>query len=148
MSEFHITEVKPEQLDEIKAIENQSFSLPWTLSQLENQMNNEACIFLVAIDDKGEVCGYVGCQNVLDEGYISNIAVAPLRRKNGAGDALLTELKRLATLKKLAFLTLEVRENNTPAIALYEKHGFSLVGRRESYYDKPKEAALLLTCFL
>ena len=148
MSTFHITEVKPEHLDAIKAIENKSFSLPWTFSQLGNQMNNENCIFLVALNDGGEVCGYIGCQTVLDEGYISNIAVAPVCRKNGVADALLTELKRLTILKKLAFLTLEVRESNIPAISLYRKHSFSLVGRREGYYDKPKEAALLLTCFL
>ena len=46
---------------------------------------------------------------------------------------------------KLAFLTLEVRESNTPAIQLYMKHGFAQVGRRKDYYQAPKEDALIMT---
>ena len=48
----------------------------------------------------------------------------------------------------LAFLTLEVRKSNAPAIALYAKHGFQEVGCRKHYYEKPKEDALLMTLFL
>ena len=46
-----------------------------------------------------------------------------------------------------AFITLEVRESNHSAIYLYTKHGFEVVGKRKNYYDKPKEAALLMTLF-
>ena len=45
----------------------------------------------------------------------------------------------------MAFLTLEVREGNAPAIALYEKLGFREVGRRKNYYPERKEDAVLMT---
>ena len=47
-----------------------------------------------------------------------------------------------------AFLMLEVRAGNEPAIALYRKHGFVEVGRRKNYYEKPREDAILMTLVL
>ena len=82
---------------------------------------------------------------VLDEGYISNVAVHPQWRRQGVADALLDALTEQARQKLLSFLTLEVRESNAPAIALYEKHGFRAVGRRKSYSEKPREDAILMT---
>ena len=141
-----ITNVKPCHLEEIHAIENACFSLPWTFEQLEKQMNAENCIFLAAVNDDGALMGYIGLMFVLDEGYISNVAVSPDFRRHGVADALILALIE-RTKKHLAFLTLEVRESNTPAIKLYSKHGFESVGKRKNYYDKPKEAALLMTLF-
>lgn len=75
-------------------------------------------IFLVAEQD-GRTAGYVGCQTVLDEGYITNVAVSPDFRRQGIARALIAELTAKAGENKLAFVTLEVRESNAPAIALY-----------------------------
>ena len=62
----------------------------------------------------------------------------------GFADALIDTFVRFGAAR-LAFLTLEVRAGNAPAIALYEKHGFYEVGRRKGYYDDPKEDAILMT---
>ena len=105
-------------------------------------------IFLAAEDENGRVVGYVGLMYVLDEGYISNVAVSPSRRREGIADMLLAELYARAKEKKLSFLTLEVRESNIPARSLYKKHGYTEVGRRKGYYSLPKEDAVLMTCFL
>jgi len=141
-----ITDVKPCHLREIAEIENACFSLPWTFEQLEKQMSADNCIFLAATNDDGALMGYIGLMFVLDEGYISNVAVSPNYRRCGVADALITELIE-RTKKRLSFLTLEVRESNLAAIELYSKHGFEQVGKRKNYYDKPKEAALLMTLF-
>lgn len=143
-----ITRVQPQHIPAIKAIEQACFSLPWTRAQLENQMNAGNCVFLAALDSAGAVMGYVGLMYVLDEGYISNIAVAPDFRRRGVADKLLISLIHRASALSLSFLTLEVRESNKAAIALYEKHGFSPVGRRRNYYDSPREDALLMTLFI
>ena len=85
---------------------------------------------------------------VLDEGYISNVAVSPAYRRQGIADKLISQLLKSAEDKELTFVTLEVRQSNIPAISLYEKNGFIKVGQRKNYYDLPKEDAILMTKFL
>ena len=145
---IHIVDTRPEHLDDILLMEQQCFSVPWTRDQLAAQMSDSMYIFLAAEDESGRAVGYVGLMYVLDEGYISNVAVSPSRRREGIGDMLLTELYARAKAKKLSFLTLEVRESNAPAQSLYKKHGYTEVGMRKGYYSLPKEDAVLMTCFL
>ena len=68
-------------------------------------------------------------------------------RRGRARSWLLEALCARAAALDLAFLTLEVRASNAPAIALYRKHGFQTVGQRRNYYQKPDEDALLMTWF-
>ena len=93
------------------------------------------------------MAGYAGLQTVLDEGSITNVAVLPEFRRRGAARALLEELLARGKAMDLAFLTLEVRASNAPAIALYTGLGFQEVGRRRGYYEAPREDALLFTYF-
>ena len=143
--EYIITDAREEMLPQLRKIEEQCFSVPWTEAMLRAQLTPETHIFLAAETPQGEFAGYIGLMFVLDEGYISNVAVAPRFRRQGIAEALICELVRRAEEKQLAFLTLEVRESNLPAIALYEKCGFQTVGRRKNYYEKPTEDALLMT---
>ena len=145
--EFRIVDVSAEHIRQIEEIERDCFSRPWTAEQLKSQMRDEQHEFIAAVCD-GRVLGYVGLMYVLDEGYISNVAVHPDARRQGIGDALIDALAAKAAELELAFLTLEVRESNAPAIALYAKHGFHPVGKRKNYYDAPKEDAVLMTCYL
>ena len=145
---IRIVDTRPEHLDDILLMEQQCFSVPWTRDQLAAQMSDSMYIFLAAEDESGKAVGYVGLMYVLDEGYISNVAVSPSRRREGIADMLLTELYARAKAKKLSFLTLEVRESNAPAQSLYKKHGYTEVGMRKGYYSLPKEDAVLMTCFL
>ncbi len=145
---IRIVDTRPEHLDDILLMEQQCFSVPWTRDQLAAQMSDSMYIFLAAEDESGRAVGYVGLMHVLDEGYISNVAVSPSRRREGIADMLLTELYARAKAKKLSFLTLEVRESNAPAQSLYKKHGYTEVGMRKGYYSLPKEDAVLMTCFL
>ena len=145
--EFMIVDVSAEHIRQIEEIERDCFSRPWTAEQLKSQMRDEQHEFIAAVSD-GMVLGYVGLMYVLDEGYISNVAVHPDARRQGIGDALIDVLAAKAAELELAFLTLEVRESNAPAIALYAKHGFHPVGKRKNYYDAPKEDAVLMTCYL
>ncbi len=145
--EFRIVDVSAEYIPQIEEIERECFSRPWTAEQLSGQMRDAQHEFIAAVDN-GRVLGYVGLMYVLDEGYISNVAVHPEARRQGIGDALIDALAVKAKELELAFLTLEVRESNAPAIALYAKHGFHPVGKRKNYYDAPKEDAVLMTCYL
>ena len=145
--DYRIIDTAEAQLEQIEAIERQCFSCPWTLEQLRSQLSGERHVFLAAVDAGGAVLGYVGMMHVLDEGYISNVAVAPAYRRQGVAAALISALMTRAEKLNLAFVTLEVRAGNEPAKALYAKHGFVPVGRRKNYYDLPKEDAILMTRF-
>ena len=145
--EYRIIDTTETQLEQIEAIEQQCFSCPWTLDQLRSQLSDDRHVFLAAVEESGAVLGYVGMMFVLDEGYISNVAVAPACRRQGVADALISALTARAEALALAFVTLEVRAGNEPARALYAKHGFVPVGRRKNYYDLPKEDAILMTRF-
>ena len=143
--DYHISEAREELLPQLQQIEQRSFSVPWTEAMLRLQLDPNSHVFLTAETGAGLVAGYVGMMYVLDEGYISNVAVAPEYRRQGVADGLLDALEARARALRLSFLTLEVRAGNGPAIALYQKHGFSVVGRRPNYYEKPREDALLMT---
>jgi len=73
-----------------------------------------------------------------------NLAVAPQYRRMGIGEELVNQLIAHLQNNEVSCLTLEVRESNAPAIALYEKMGFCEVGKRPNYYYNPKEDALIL----
>lgn len=144
--DYTICDAVAAHLPQLAALERACFSAPWTLAQLAGQLPDDRHVFLIAA--AGEtVLGYANFLHVLDEGDIGNVAVAPEHRRQGIADALLDALCARAAALDLAFLTLEVRASNAPAIALYRKHGFQTVGQRRNYYQKPDEDALLMTWF-
>lgn len=126
-------------------IEKTCFHAPWSEKMLREELGKG--IFLVAERD-GQAVGYVGCQTVLDEGYITNVAVSPDCRRQGIGRALIEELAQRARAQGLSFVTLEARASNASAIALYEGAGFDRVGMRKNFYTAPSEDAVLMTLFL
>ena len=141
---YTLTPMTAEHIPQIAALERACFSHPWTEDMLRGELWNDSAVIVVAQREDGVVLGYAGLQTVLDEGYINNVAVAANARRQGVADALIDAFVRFGRAK-LAFLTLEVRASNAPAIALYLKHGFAQVGRRKNYYDDPKEDAILMT---
>ena len=145
--DLRICDASSEHVEQLEALERVCFSIPWTKEQLLSQLPDESHCFLVAMEGE-KLMGYVGMMHVLDEGYISNVAVVPEVRREGIGDSLISALLQRAEDLGLSFVTLEVRAGNLPAIALYEKHGFVRVGLRKKYYDSPKEDAILMTRLL
>ena len=143
-----ICDASERHLEALEALERRCFSLPWSRDTLLSQLPDESHEFLAAESETGELLGYVGMMCVLDEGYISNVAVDPACRRQGIGDLLIASLLERAARRELSFVTLEVREHNEPAVALYRKHGFKPVGLRKNYYEAPAENALLMTKYL
>ena len=141
---YKLMPMTAELIPAIAEIERLCFSHPWSENALREELFNDTACFIAAVTDEGEVVGYAGLHCVLDEGYIDNIAVRPQYRRQGVAGELLEAFLRFGAAN-LAFLTLEVRQSNLPAIALYEKYGFFKVGQRKNYYDAPKEDAILMT---
>lgn len=140
-----IVPMNADHLDEIAELEQVCFSTPWSRNMLAEELDNACSAFLVALDDGDHVAGYAGLQVILDEGYITNVAVQPEYRRQGVAGQLLAVFLNFAKGNHLAFLTLEVRASNYGAIALYGGLGFRSVGRRKNYYEHPKEDAIIMT---
>ena len=140
---MRIERARPEHLPALTALEERCFPAdPWPESAIEYKLPE----FFVALEGEA-LLGYLCLSHVLDEGSIDNVAVAPEQRRRGIAEALLAAADAEARRLPLAFITLEVRAGNAPAIALYEKHGFTRVGLRRDYYEKPREDGILMTRF-
>ena len=140
-----IVPMNADHLDEVVELERICFSTPWSRNMLAEELDNACSAFLVAEDDAGKVVGYAGLQVILDEGYITNVAVRPECRRNGVAGKLLQVFLDFGQANHLAFLTLEVRASNYDAIALYGSRGFRSVGRRKNHYEHPREDAIIMT---
>ncbi len=81
---------------------------------------------------------------LFDEAHITNVAVDPAFRRRGLGRRLMLCMMRTARLFGAAMMTLEVRETNLGAQALYAGLGFLREGRRKGYYTDTGEDAFLL----
>jgi len=130
-------------VEAIAELEKVCFSDPWSVNSVESELNNTLSLWLVAMDHD-KLVGYIGSQTVLGEGDMMNLAVAPNYRRMGIGEGLVNALVAALSARGATRLALEVRASNTPAIALYEKLGFQVAGRRPNYYRNPKEDALIM----
>ncbi|HEX3026632.1 MAG TPA: ribosomal protein S18-alanine N-acetyltransferase [Clostridia bacterium] len=145
-SAVEIVPMRPEHLEKLAEVERLCFSEPWTVQGLAEEIENPLAVFLVAELD-GVTVGYAGMYHVLDEGYLTNVAVDPGFRRRGAARALLDWLDGYAQKKSLQFITLEARVSNRPAIALYHASGYREQGIRPGFYANPREDAVIMTKF-
>jgi ribosomal-protein-alanine N-acetyltransferase len=159
-----MTTVRPavlDDLDAVLAIENESFSDPWSRHALALALTGLQTLFMVADAvvhlvesgreqtnpggaDADRIAGYFVLSPVGDEAELLNLAVSPRIRRRGIGAALVEQAMRAAAERGARAVFLEVRESNTAARALYQSAGFEQVGRRKRYYQRPREDALIL----
>lgn len=139
-----VTSFSAEHLEGVAVLESLCFSTPWSRSALEEELTNACSRFLVAVSN-GDVVGYLGCHHIVGEGYIANIAVHPEHRRRGIARALLSAAIEQGS--GLSRITLEVRQSNTAAIALYESLGFIKDGIRPRFYTTPVEDACIYSYY-
>lgn len=132
------------QIDELLAIEEASFTNPWTREMYLAELANRSVSFcFLARSQQGEVVGFCSCWRVVDELHINNLAVAPRHRRTGVATALLGRVLREGGRLGAVRATLEVRRSNEAARCLYERFGFTVAGVRRGYYTKPVEDAIV-----
>ena len=142
--EYHIRPMEDRDISTVEQIEKSIFSLPWSAKSFVDAANTLENVYLVC-ECTGEIAGYCGMWTVLGEGNITNIAVSPSYRRSGVAEALLKELERRARLKDVTIFFLEVRQSNEAAKRLYEKLGYSPIGVRKRFYEKPVEDAIVMS---
>ncbi|MBA2719398.1 MAG: ribosomal protein S18-alanine N-acetyltransferase [Chloroflexi bacterium] len=140
-----IDAMRLEDLDEVQAIEEVSFSTPWPPNAYRSElMTNRLASYLVGRVDE-RIVAYGGMWLMVDEAHITTFAVHPGWRRQRVGERLLIAFFDLARDRHARELTLEVRLSNLAARRLYEKYGFRPVGLRPRYYSDNNEDALIMT---
>ncbi|HEX7138325.1 MAG TPA: ribosomal protein S18-alanine N-acetyltransferase [Vicinamibacterales bacterium] len=135
----------PQQIDDVLAIEEASFTNPWTREMYVSELGNQGVSFcFLAREPAGRAVGFCSFWRVLDELHINNLAVLPDVRREGIASLLLAHVLREGARLGAVRATLEVRRSNEPARRLYERFGFSVAGIRHGYYSNPVEDALIL----
>lgn len=135
--------MQPSHVPQVAELETICFADPWSERSVASELENPLSCWLVAMDGE-TLAGYVGSQTVLGETDMMNVAVRPDYRRQGIAENLILALIAALRARESHCLTLEVRDSNASARALYEKLGFSEIGRRRNYYRNPKEDALIL----
>lgn len=159
-----IRKMTMEDIRQVVEIEAQCFSLPWSQTSFEDSLKRDDTVFLVCEQNKSDklltklqnntnpvdkiIIGYIGMYLSFEEGEITNVAVLPSARKQGIGERLIKEMKKVALQQKIERIVLEVRVSNQPAINLYEKNDFRSIGIRKNFYEKPVEDANIMVCEL
>ncbi len=149
---FFIRRMREEDLPAVRAIETLSFSNPWSDNTFRGEIQNTSISFpMVVVRRPGnpvvadeEVVAYVIYWQIRDDVQVNNIAVHPACRGLGLGEAMMRYVIAKSRETAVTFLTLEVRQSNTPALTLYKKLGFEIVGTRKSYYTNPDEDAYVM----
>jgi ribosomal-protein-alanine N-acetyltransferase len=140
--------VQPMRLEDVTAvheIERLSFRTPWPAYAFEQELKgNRMARYLVArAGDR--IVGFAGIWTMVDDAHVTTFGVHPEWRRQAIGRQLLLNLCELAGAIGARRLTLEVRESNAAAQALYRRFGFEVVGRRRAYYTDDGEDALVMT---
>jgi ribosomal-protein-alanine N-acetyltransferase len=164
---FRVVPSTPADLDRVLAIEEQSFSAPWSRKMFEAELTGNPFGHLWgawvrdARNNEHQVCarrrdgepagglsetliGYICFWVVFDEFRLMTLAIESAWRRRGIARGLMCEALTWASTAGARRALLEVRASNHAAIQLYEQAGFRSIAVREQYYTNPIENALIM----
>ena len=142
---FSIRRMREKDLEEILAIEEASYRVPWSRRAFQAELGARHAFSLVLGQSNPPfVLGYVCSWLTLDECHILNLAIHPSFRRMGLASQLIDHLLDTCQERGILHYFLEVRETNEKAITLYRKYGFKVCGVRRRYYTDTGEDALVM----
>ena len=133
--DIKIDKMTVKDLESIKDILISAFDDFWNYNILKDELKSENSKYIIA-KSNNKIVGFAGIKILFDEADIMNIVVKKDYRNKGIGSILLENLVSLSEKFCLSSLSLEVNEENIPAINLYKKLGFKNIGIRKNYYNE------------
>ena len=133
-----------DDLDEVLAIERASFQTPWSRGAFRYELTQNRVARSLVVKTGQQLVGYLCLWEIGHEIHITNLAVRPDSRRRGIARALLDHVMDGARRSGVELVFLEVRPTNLEALALYERFGFRVIGRRKGYYFDTGEDALVM----
>ena len=143
ISKVKIYQMTLSDLDEIKNYLYTDFDDFWNFEIFKEELvNNNSDYFILKYEN--EIVCFGGIKIILDEANLMDIVTKKPMRNQGFAKLILNKLIEISRKKNCTSITLEVNENNLPAINLYNNFGFKEVGKRKNYY-KNGDTAILMT---
>jgi ribosomal-protein-alanine N-acetyltransferase len=139
--------MEPRHIPQVCELEALCFASPWNARMFSDEIEkNPIARYFILLDKQDPSCvvAYAGYWKILDEGHITNVAVRPQWQGQGMGTYLMEQMMAFASAEGITAMTLEVRQSNQAAQALYTKLGFAVEGLRKQYYADNNEDALLM----
>lgn len=133
-------------IDALMAYERDMFGTEaWSARGYRDELaDTELRYYVAAEDDAGALLGWAGVYVIADSAEVLTVGVVPAARRHGIARLLLTRLLDEARRRGAREVFLEVRVDNTAALALYDREGFARVGRRRGYYDHGRVDAVVM----
>ena len=125
-------------------LDQKSLNGLWTKSQWEKELTNpkRICLGIMELNTK-KLLGLCSVWLVVDELYLTFMAVLPIHQRKGLGKSLLSDLIKRSGSLETNHINLEVKNNNHPAKAFYKSMGFKTVGIRSNFYKDGSDALIL-----
>lgn len=140
-------QLKPHDADHLAQIHAKVFETPWSAESFAVELAKPTTRAIASLGSEDEIVGFVLAQYTGDTAEILTIATTIHAQKQGVGAALVKELEMQLTARGISELLLDVADDNTAALALYEKTGFVRQNRRKAYYKRkngpPVDAILM-----
>lgn len=143
ITKIKISTMMLNDLEQIKENLQTDFDDFWNFEIFKEELANTNSMYLV-LKYENEIVSLGGIKIILDEADIMNIVTKKDKRNQGFAKFLLNKLITMAKEQNCKTITLEVNENNLPAIKLYKDFKFKEIGKRKNYY-KNGDTAILMT---
>lgn len=137
-------------IDEVLALEVSVYPHPWSRANFSDSLASGYQAWLLR-DEFEMLVGYFLLMPIVDEAHLLNVAVDAGYQGQGIGLYLLEKATACARGLLMESLLLEVRPSNERALAIYERYGFTKIGRRKAYYparDQTREDAIVMRLVL
>jgi ribosomal-protein-alanine N-acetyltransferase len=138
--------VRPPQLGDARALANAElvcFSDPWPPQFFVSEILADGRFNRLLVDPSGLMVGYLFCAWQYLDLHVLKIATLPPFRRSGLARRLMGLAEDHALEMGGESLTLEVRDSNTAAIALYQALDYERVGVRRAYYQDGEDAVVM-----
>lgn len=114
----------------------------WSYQAISELLQQDSIALMLVMNSAKEVVGYCLYQTVFEQAEILRIGTHPDHQRQGIASQLLAKLNEELVKNKVESLLLEVRADNSPAIALYKQQGFIIIHKRKGYYHLPNQVAI------
>lgn len=140
-----IRKMAMDDLEQVIAIDQVSFSLPWPSRTFQYELTDNPASRCWVAELDGRVAAMLVGWLIVDELHIATIATHPDLRGQGIGKAILLHALRSARDEGVLKSFLEVRASNVMAQKMYKSFGYVEDGRRKEYYKDNAEDAILMS---